>query len=41
MGEEKKVLLERTEMGKAITRMAHEIVEKCVAPSDLVLIGIR
>jgi pyrimidine operon attenuation protein/uracil phosphoribosyltransferase len=41
MAEEKKVLLERTEMGKAITRMAHEIVEKCVAPSDLVLIGIR
>ena len=41
MAEEKKVLLERTEMAKAITRMAHEIVEKCVAPSELVLIGIR
>ena len=41
MAEEKKVLLERTELAKAITRMAHEIVEKCVAPSDLVLIGIR
>jgi pyrimidine operon attenuation protein / uracil phosphoribosyltransferase len=41
MAEEKQVLLERTELGKAITRMAHEIVEKCVAPSDLVLIGIR
>jgi pyrimidine operon attenuation protein / uracil phosphoribosyltransferase len=41
MAEEKRVLLERTELGKAITRMAHEIVEKCVAPSDLVLIGIR
>ena len=41
MAEEKKVLLERTEMAKGITRMAHEIVEKCVAPSDLVLIGIR
>jgi pyrimidine operon attenuation protein/uracil phosphoribosyltransferase len=41
MAEEKRVLLERTELGKAVTRMAHEIVEKCVAPSDLVLIGIR
>jgi pyrimidine operon attenuation protein/uracil phosphoribosyltransferase len=41
MAEEKRVLLERTELGKTITRMAHEIVEKCVAPSDLVLIGIR
>ena len=41
MAEEKRVLLERTELGKAITRMAHEIVEKCVAPNDLVLIGIR
>jgi len=41
MAEEKKVLLERTELAKAIARMAHEIVEKCVAPSDLVLIGIR
>jgi len=41
MAEEKRVLLERTELGKAITRMAHELVEKCVAPSDLVLIGIR
>jgi len=41
MAEEKRVLLERTELDKAITRMAHEIVEKCVAPSDLVLIGIR
>jgi len=41
MAEEKRVLLERTELGKALTRMAHEIVEKCAAPSDLVLIGIR
>ena len=41
MAEEKQVLLERTELGKAITRMAHEILEKCAAPSDLVLIGIR
>jgi len=41
MAEEKRVLLEQSELGKAITRMAHEIVEKCVAPVDLVLIGIR
>jgi pyrimidine operon attenuation protein/uracil phosphoribosyltransferase len=41
MAEERRILLERAELGKTITRMAHEIVEKCVAPSDLVLIGIR
>jgi pyrimidine operon attenuation protein / uracil phosphoribosyltransferase len=41
MAEEKRIVLERTELAKAVTRMAHEIVEKCVVPSDLVLIGIR
>lgn len=41
MAEEKRVLLERTDLGKAITRMAHEIVEKCGAPSEMVFIGIR
>jgi pyrimidine operon attenuation protein / uracil phosphoribosyltransferase len=41
MAGEKLVLLERDDVGKAITRMAHEIVEKTSAPGDLVLIGIR
>jgi len=41
MAGEKLVLLERADVGKAIHRMAHEIVEKSAAPSDLVLIGIR
>lgn len=41
MAGEKLVLLERDDVGKAINRMAHEIVEKTSAPGDLVLIGIR
>jgi pyrimidine operon attenuation protein/uracil phosphoribosyltransferase len=34
-------LLERADIAKAITRMAHEIVEKTEFPGDLALIGIR
>jgi pyrimidine operon attenuation protein/uracil phosphoribosyltransferase len=41
MADEKQVLLERADLAKAVTRMAHEIVEKSEAPGDLVLIGIR
>lgn len=41
MADEKKILLERTDLGKALSRMAHEIVEKCTTPGELVLIGIR
>jgi pyrimidine operon attenuation protein/uracil phosphoribosyltransferase len=41
MAGEKLVLLERDDVGKAINRMAHEIVEKTSSPGDLVLIGIR
>jgi pyrimidine operon attenuation protein / uracil phosphoribosyltransferase len=41
MAETKKILLERADLGKAVHRMAREIVEKCAAPSELVLIGIR
>jgi pyrimidine operon attenuation protein/uracil phosphoribosyltransferase len=41
MADEKQVLLERADLAKAVTRMAHEIVEKSGAPGDLVLIGIR
>ena len=41
MAETKKILLERGDLAKAVHRMAREIVEKCAAPSELVLIGIR
>jgi len=41
MAETKKILLERADLGKAVHRMAREIVEKCAAPGELVLIGIR
>ena len=41
MAAESQVVLEQVELGKAIRRMAHEIVEKCNDPSELVLIGIR
>ena len=41
MAETKQILLERADLAKAVHRMAHEIVEKCAAPNELVLIGIR
>jgi pyrimidine operon attenuation protein/uracil phosphoribosyltransferase len=41
MIEEKQILLEREELGKALTRMAHEVVEKNADPAEIVLIGIR
>ena len=41
MADEKKILLERDEIGRMVSRMAHEIVEKASAPADLALIGIR
>jgi pyrimidine operon attenuation protein/uracil phosphoribosyltransferase len=41
MADEKQVLLERVDLAKAVTRMAHEIVEKAGATSNLALIGIR
>ena len=41
MGETKQIVLERAELEKALHRMAREIVEKCSAPGELVLIGIR
>jgi pyrimidine operon attenuation protein/uracil phosphoribosyltransferase len=41
MAGEKLTLLTQAELGKVITRMAHEIVEKCAVPNELVLIGIR
>lgn len=41
MAEEKTILLERADIGRTVNRMAHEIIEKAVAPSEVVLIGIR
>jgi pyrimidine operon attenuation protein/uracil phosphoribosyltransferase len=41
MAEEKKVLLERDDLARTISRMAHEIVEKATTPNEVVLIGIR
>ena len=41
MTDEKQVLLEQAELARAIRRMAHEINEKCLDPTELVLIGIR
>jgi pyrimidine operon attenuation protein / uracil phosphoribosyltransferase len=41
MAGDKQIILEQPEIGKAIRRMAHEIIEKCANPDELVLIGIR
>ena len=41
MAEEKKILLERDDIGRMVSRMAHEIVEKAATPAALALIGIR
>jgi pyrimidine operon attenuation protein/uracil phosphoribosyltransferase len=41
MNEERRILFEKDELGRTITRMAHEVVEKTRTPSELVLIGIR
>src|SRR5262245_45631642 len=41
MAEERTILLGSDEVGRAIKRMAHEVVEKSSTPSDIALIGIR
>ena len=41
MTQGKQILLEQEELGRIISRMAHEVVEKTTDPSELVLIGIR
>ena len=41
MADDRQIVLEQPELGKAIRRMAHEIIEKCANPDELVLIGIR
>jgi pyrimidine operon attenuation protein / uracil phosphoribosyltransferase len=37
----KQILLEQEELGRIISRMAHEVLEKTADPSELALIGIR
>jgi len=41
MSQAKQIVLEADELGKIITRMAHEIIEKTADPRELALIGIR
>lgn len=41
MAEQRKIILQRDDLGRVITRMAREIVEKGTIPSEVVLIGIR
>jgi pyrimidine operon attenuation protein/uracil phosphoribosyltransferase len=41
MAEDKTILLESADLGRAVSRIAHEIIEKAAAPSEIVLIGIR
>ena len=41
MNDEKQILFDKDELGRTITRMAHEVIEKTTSAGDLVLIGIR
>ena len=41
MSQEKQILLGQEELGRTLSRMAHEVVEKTTNPNELVLIGIR
>ena len=41
MSQEPQILLEQAELGRTLTRMAHEVVEKTTNPNELVLVGIR
>jgi pyrimidine operon attenuation protein / uracil phosphoribosyltransferase len=41
MSQEKQILLGQEELGRTLSRMAHEVVEKTTNPDKLVLIGIR
>ena len=41
MAEHKQIILEEADLGRVIRRMAHEILERCASPADLVLVGIR
>lgn len=41
MADQNQIVLEQGDLNRVIRRMAHEIVEKCASPGELVLIGIR
>lgn len=41
MAQEKQIVAERDEVARTISRMAHEVAEKCAHLDELVLIGIR
>lgn len=41
MAQEKKILLQKEDLQRAISRMAHEMIERNHGMKDLVLIGIR
>src|SRR5689334_18506148 len=41
MRDEKQIVVEKDEFGRAIVRMAHEITERTAGVTNLVLIGIR
>jgi pyrimidine operon attenuation protein / uracil phosphoribosyltransferase len=41
MTEEKQILFDKDEVGRIVSRMAHEVVEKTASSADLVVIGIR
>jgi pyrimidine operon attenuation protein / uracil phosphoribosyltransferase len=41
MAQDKQIVLEKDELGRIISRMAHEIVEKMPNTGELALIGIR
>jgi pyrimidine operon attenuation protein / uracil phosphoribosyltransferase len=41
MSQEKQILLGQEELGRIISRIAHEIIEKATHPNEVVLIGIR
>ena len=41
MTDARQILLERDDIGRMVSRMAHEVVEKASSPPELALIGIR
>jgi pyrimidine operon attenuation protein / uracil phosphoribosyltransferase len=41
MAQEKQIVLEKDELGRTLSRMAHEIIEKTPNINELALIGIR
>ena len=41
MAEDSCIILDHSEIARAVRRMGHEILETCADPKDLVLIGIR